>query len=87
MVGTAVGMLPGLSPGGTLLIVKPSATLVATLVASACYIAVPMAARLAARGQPDPVADRLKGLTCPFKLRIGIPQCRQVSAAMHLGLG
>lgn len=64
--GLAVGWLLGLSHGG--------AALFATLAASASYIAVPAAMRLALpRANPSLSLSLALGITFPFNLLVGIP--------------
>jgi hypothetical protein len=65
-LGLAAAWLLGLSPGG--------ATLLVTLAASASYIAVPAAMRLAVpEVQPSIYVTLSLGVTFPFNLVVGIP--------------
>lgn len=74
-IGGGLGLLIGLSPGGTFLF--------AVLAASASYIAVPAAIRLALpRANPGIYLTLSLGVTFPFNIMIGIP----VYAAV-VGLG
>jgi hypothetical protein len=70
-----VGLWAGLSPSG--------ATVFATMVASASYIAAPAAVRTA---MPEADAGRCitaaLGITFPFNLAIGIPLYATVAAAL-----
>lgn len=66
LLGIAVGMVIGLSSGGL--------TLLATLAASASYIAVPAAMRLAVpEANPAISLAAALGVTFPFNILVGIP--------------
>lgn len=66
LLGLACGLLMGLSPGGV--------TLLATLAASASYIAVPAAMRLAVpEANPALSLAAVLGVTFPFNILVGIP--------------
>ena len=66
VIGTLVAMMIGLSPGGTFLM--------AVLSASASYIAVPAAMRVALpEADPGIYLTLSLGITFPFNLTIGIP--------------
>jgi hypothetical protein len=64
--GLAAGLLLGLSPGGVMLFM--------TLSASASYIAVPAAMRVAVpEANPSIYLTLSLGVTFPFNLTLGIP--------------
>ncbi len=66
MLGIAVGWMTGLSIGGT--------TVIATLAASASYIAAPAAMRIAVpEANPTLYLTAALGITFPFNLVVGIP--------------
>ena len=66
MLGLGCGMLLGLSVGGV--------TLLATLAASASYIAVPAAMRMAVpEANPTLSLATVLGVTFPFNILVGIP--------------
>ena len=66
LVGTAVGLLLGLSPGGV--------TMLAILAASASYIAVPAAMRISVPdANPALSLAASLGVTFPFNVLVGIP--------------
>ena len=66
LLGLATGLALGLSPGGL--------TLLATLAASASYIAVPAAMRLAVpEANPALSLAAVLGVTFPFNILAGIP--------------
>lgn len=66
LIGTAAGLLIGLSPGGTLLL--------ATLAASASYIAAPAAMRIAIpEANPGISITAALVVTFPFNILLGIP--------------
>jgi hypothetical protein len=66
LLGLACGLAMGLSPGGM--------TLLATLAASASYIAVPAAMRLAVpQANPALSLAAVLGVTFPFNILLGIP--------------
>ena len=68
--GALVGRLVGLSPGGT--------ALLATLAASASYIAAPTAMRIAVpEANPALSIGAVLGVTFPFNITLGIPLCLQ----------
>ncbi len=65
-VGTVIGYLLGLSPGGT--------AILATLAASASYIAVPAAMRLSVpESNPSLSLAASLGVTFPFNVTLGVP--------------
>ena len=75
VAGAATGRIIGLSTGGT--------ALMATLAASASYIAVPAAMRLALpQANPSIYLPLSLGVTFPFNLTIGIPL--YITLATHL---
>jgi len=66
----------GLSPGGTVLL--------ATLAASASYIAVPTAMRLAVpEANPTLSLTASLGVTFPFNILVGIPLYHQLANLIH----
>ena len=80
LIGAALGALAalavGLSTGGTALII--------TLAASASYIAVPAALRLALpEARPAIYLPLSLGVTFPFNLTIGIPLYLSLATALH----
>ncbi len=78
-LGIAVSLLVGLSPGGT--------TILATLAASASYIAAPAAMRIAVpEANPSLYLTASLGITFPFNLILGIPLYHWASQFAH-GLG
>ncbi len=75
-LGIATGLLLGLSVGGT--------TLLATLYASASYIAAPAAMRIAVpEANPGLSIGAALGMTFPFNLLIGIPTYHWLSTTLH----
>ena len=77
--GLIMGLLVGLSPGGVALLM--------TLSASASYIAVPAAMRVALpEANPSVYLTLSLGITFPFNLTIGIPIYVAVAGAMAGGL-
>lgn len=75
-LGAIAAMLVGLSVGGTALLI--------TLAASASYIAVPAALRLALpEARPAIYLPLSLGVTFPFNLTIGIPLYLAVAATLH----
>lgn len=75
-LGLATGLLLGLSVGGT--------TLLATLYASASYIAAPAAMRLALpEANPALSIGASLGITFPFNLIVGIPLYHRLAQALH----
>ena len=75
LIGGALGSLMGLSIGGI--------TLLATLAASASYIAVPAAMRLAVpEANPALSLAASLGVTFPFNVLIGIPLYHRVATAL-----
>lgn len=75
-IGAMVGIALGLSPGGTMLL--------ATLAASASYIAAPAAIRIAVpEASPSLSLAATLGVTFPFNVLIGIPLYLWLSAALH----
>jgi uncharacterized protein len=78
MLGLGCGLLLGLSVGGC--------TLLATLAASASYIAVPAAMRIALpEANPGLSLAAVLGITFPFNILIGIPLYYRM-AAYFLGI-
>ena len=76
LVGGALGWQLGLSVGGTMLL--------ATLAASASYIAVPAAMRLALpEANPTLSLTASLGVTFPFNILIGIPLYQQLAEFLH----
>lgn len=74
-LGLAAGLLIGLSPGGV--------AILATLCASASYIAVPAAMRLALpEAKPAIYVTMSLGVTFPFNLIVGIPLYIAVATAL-----
>jgi uncharacterized protein len=75
-LGAAASVLVGLSLGGTALMI--------TLAASASYIAVPAALRLALpEARPSIYIPLSLGVTFPFNLTVGIPLYLAIAAALH----
>ena len=75
-LGAATGWLIGLSPGGTMLL--------ATLYASASYIAAPAAMRIAVpEANPALSIGASLGITFPFNLLVGIPVYHWMATAIH----
>lgn len=75
-LGALLGHAAGLSPGGT--------TIFATMVASASYIAAPVAVRLALpEANPALYLTSALGLTFPFNLALGIPLCHEFALWFH----
>jgi len=65
-IGTGLGLLMGMSPGGTMLF--------AVLAASASYIAVPAAMRISVpQANPTLSLTASLGITFPFNVLVGIP--------------
>lgn len=78
LFGLAAGLLLGLTPGGVLLFM--------TLAASASYIAVPAAMRVALpEARPSIYLTLSLGVTFPFNLTLGIPIYLAVSQALTGG--
>jgi hypothetical protein len=76
LVGGVLGWSLGLSPGGTMLL--------ATLAASASYIAVPAAMRLALpEANPTLSLTASLGVTFPFNILVGIPLYQQLATLLH----
>lgn len=76
LVGGGLGWLLGLSVGGTMLL--------ATLAASASYIAVPAAMRLALpEANPTLSLTASLGVTFPFNILIGIPLYQRLAELLH----
>ncbi|MBY5268018.1 sodium-dependent bicarbonate transport family permease [Spiribacter salinus] len=77
-VGAGTGLLLGLSPGGVMLFM--------TLAASASYIAVPAAMRVALpEANPSIYLTLSLGVTFPFNLTLGIPIYLAISRALTGG--
>jgi uncharacterized protein len=75
-LGAAAALMVGLSVGGTALMI--------TLAASASYIAVPAALRLALpEARPSIYIPLALGVTFPFNLTLGIPLYLAIAAALH----
>jgi hypothetical protein len=75
-MGAAAALLAGLSPGGTALMIA--------LAASASYIAVPAALRLALpEARPSIYLPLSLGVTFPFNLTVGIPLYISAALALH----
>jgi len=76
VVGGVLGLQIGLSIGGTMLL--------ATLAASASYIAVPAAMRLAVpEANPTLSLTASLGVTFPFNILVGIPLYQKLAALLH----
>ena len=76
VVGAALGWSLGLSVGGT--------AVLATLAASASYIAVPAAMRLSVpEANPTLSLAASLGVTFPFNILVGIPLYHQLAAYIH----
>ena len=76
LVGAVLGWQLGLSAGGTMLL--------ATLAASASYIAVPAAMRMALpEANPALSLTASLGITFPFNILVGIPLYHQLAALLH----
>jgi len=76
MVGGSLGLLLGLSPGGTMLL--------AVLAASGSYIAVPAAMRLALpEANPALSLTASLGVTFPFNILLGIPIYFGLAEQLH----
>jgi len=76
LVGASHGWLLGLSIGGSMLL--------ATLAASASYIAVPAAMRLALpEANPGLSLTAALGVTFPFNILVGIPLYHQLAGLLH----
>lgn len=76
LIGTATGIGLGLSPGGTMLL--------ATLAASASYIAAPAAIRIAVpEASPSLSLAASLGVTFPFNVLIGVPLYLWLSETLH----
>jgi hypothetical protein len=74
--GAAAALAVGLSVGGTALMI--------TLAASASYIAVPAALRLALpEARPSIYIPLSIGVTFPFNLTLGIPLYVTLATALH----
>lgn len=79
-LGLATGVLLGLSVGGM--------TLLATLYASASYIAAPAAMRIALpSANPALSIGAALGITFPFNLIVGIPLYYQIALYLHAARG
>ena len=80
LVGTALGMLLGLSVGGT--------AMLATLAASASYIAVPAAMRISVpEANPTLSLTASLGITFPFNVLIGIALYYELALKAHALFG
>lgn len=78
-MGTVAGLMSGLSLGGT--------TVLATLAASASYIAAPAAMRIAVpKANPTLYLTAALGITFPFNILAGIPIYYAMASFVH-GLG
>lgn len=79
-VGAAMGFWLGLSVGGT--------TMLATMAASASYIAVPAAMRISVpEANPAMSLAASLGVTFPFNVLLGIPIYHALAARVHVLLG
>lgn len=75
LIGSVAGIGLGLSAGGTMLL--------ATLAASASYIAAPAAVRIAIpEANPSMSLAAALGVTFPFNILLGIPLYRRIAEAM-----
>jgi hypothetical protein len=80
VIGAGLGFALGLSPGGT--------AMLATLAASASYIAVPAAMRISVpEANPTLSLTASLGVTFPFNVLIGIPLYYQMSLWTHSAFG
>ena len=80
LVGTALGLALGFSVGGT--------AMLATLAASASYIAVPAAMRISVPGaNPTLSLAAVLGITFPFNVVMGIPLYHVLAMRAHVFLG
>ena len=80
LVGTALGLALGLSVGGT--------AMLATLAASASYIAVPAAMRISVpEANPTLSLAASLGITFPFNVLAGIPLYLELAETAHALLG
>jgi uncharacterized protein len=80
VVGTAIGMMLGLSLGGT--------AMLATLAASASYIAVPAAMRISVpEANPTLSLAASLGVTFPFNVLVGIPLYLALAGWAHAATG
>ncbi|MEY6431285.1 sodium-dependent bicarbonate transport family permease [Thioalkalicoccus limnaeus] len=80
LIGTAFGLLLGLSVGGT--------AILATLAASASYIAVPAAMRISVpEANPALSLAAALGVTFPFNVLVGIPLYHALASWTHRILG
>jgi len=76
LVGGALGLALGLSPGGTMVL--------ATLAASASYIAVPAAMRISVpEANPTLSLTASLGITFPFNVLVGIPLYWRYAEFLH----
>lgn len=76
LIGAAAGLALGLSAGGTMLL--------ATLAASASYIAAPAAIRIAVpEANPSLSLAASLGVTFPFNVLVGVPLYLWLSAGLH----
>lgn len=76
LVGTAIGLLLGLSIGGT--------AMLATLAASASYIAVPAAMRISVpEANPALSLGASLGVSFPFNILVGIPLYHAIAVRAH----
>lgn len=75
-IGTGLGLLLGMSPGGTMLM--------AVLAASASYIAVPAAMRISVpQANPTLSLTASLGITFPFNVLVGIPLYWKLAQLAH----
>jgi hypothetical protein len=80
LLGCVLGIAAGLSVGGT--------TVLATLAASASYIAAPAAMRVAVpQANPTLYITASLGITFPFNLIVGIPLYYRIALALHSLMG
>ncbi len=76
VIGGWLGMMLGMSPGGTMML--------ATLAASGSYIAVPAAMRLTVpEANPTLSISVSLGITFPFNILVGIPLYLQLANLLH----
>lgn len=76
LLGVWLGMLSGLSPGGSFML--------GVLAASASYIAAPAAVRIALpKANPSFYLTAVLGITFPFNLTVGIPIYYAFAGMLH----
>ncbi|MNX97350.1 hypothetical protein D3C86_1297100 [compost metagenome] len=80
LVGTGLGLALGFSVGGT--------AMLATLAASASYIAVPAAMRISVpEANPTLSLTASLGITFPFNILAGIPLYHMIAEKAHMLVG